>query len=248
MNPRQVKSGVLRDKSIRDETADTTGIFNSVSGSIGLSDQDLRILRRQLGQAKWNKNMFLFFKSYLVNSKTHLFFFGGIFDELEITNDTKIIYPTKTGASLSISLNWKMIRKLYQDRQLSSICTLSKWLLLISPKKKIFYCYLKPRQFESGVLRFESIRKLTVDKTAIFNSVSVGIGPNDLLLRRLQRQLDKQIGRKLCNCLSNLFGSTQHIHRYLLCFREEYFWRNREIKRHQNAFKLPKLDTQRPSA
>ena len=131
-----------------------------------------------------------------------------------------------------------MIRKLYQDRQLSSICTLSKWLLLISPNF-FFYYYLKPRQFESGVLRFESIRKLTVDKTAIFNSVSVGIGPNDHLLRRLQRQLDKQIGRKLFNCLSNLFGSTQHIHMYLLCFREEYFWRNREIKRHQNAFKLP---------
>ena len=137
MNPRQVKSGVLWAKSIRDETADTTGIFNSVSVSIGLSDQDLRILRRRLGQAKWNKNMLLFFKSYLVNSKTHLFFFGGIFDELEITNDTKINYPTETGPSLSINLNWKVIRKLYQDRQLSSICTLSKWLLRISPKKNI---------------------------------------------------------------------------------------------------------------
>ena len=76
VKPRQVKSGVLWAKSIRDETADTTGIFNSVSVSIGLSDQDLRILRRQLGQAKWNKNMLLFFKSYLVNSKTDLFFRG----------------------------------------------------------------------------------------------------------------------------------------------------------------------------
>ena len=46
VNPRQVKSGVLRAKTILDYTVYTTGIFNSVPVSIGLSDQELRILRR----------------------------------------------------------------------------------------------------------------------------------------------------------------------------------------------------------
>ena len=55
VNPRQIKSGVLRAKTIRDYTVYTTGIFNSVSVSVSLSDQDLRILRRLLGQANWKK-------------------------------------------------------------------------------------------------------------------------------------------------------------------------------------------------
>ena len=55
VNPRQIKSGVLRAKSIRDYTVYTTGIFNSVSVSVSLSDQDLRILGRLLGQANWKK-------------------------------------------------------------------------------------------------------------------------------------------------------------------------------------------------
>ena len=55
VNPRQIKSGVLRAKTIRDYTVYTIGIYNSVSVSVGLSDQDLRILRRQLGKANWKK-------------------------------------------------------------------------------------------------------------------------------------------------------------------------------------------------
>ena len=55
VNPRQIKSGVLRDKTIRDYTVYTIGIFNSVSVSVSLSDQDLRILRRQLGHENWKK-------------------------------------------------------------------------------------------------------------------------------------------------------------------------------------------------
>ena len=34
---------------------DKTGIFNNASLSVGLRNQELQMLRRQLGHANWNK-------------------------------------------------------------------------------------------------------------------------------------------------------------------------------------------------
>ena len=89
VKPRHVKSGVLWAKSIRDETVDTTGIFNSVCVIIGLSDQSCEYCddnwNKQIGKKWCNCRLNL-----LGSIQQILVYFRRYFEELEIINDTRI--------------------------------------------------------------------------------------------------------------------------------------------------------------